>query len=234
MKVFVPHRIKLFLLVLYFSRIVFPMEVKATCIASFAPGDTTGMSYYSFNEHREVLYKEYLSRADSPSISICEKGDVYLEAPDMGPKASYVWKGPNGYTGLGRELFLQNLLPEQSGYYTAYVSKEGKEIQARIKVKVHSLPVVEISKTEFRPSEKIIIETEITEPQTRYSWKDLKGRELSRLSSLELAPMISGQAVYNFYAERNGCVVKHPVEITILDYESAPKKTVTEMLRSVK
>ncbi|KPM47558.1 hypothetical protein [Jiulongibacter sediminis] len=196
--------------------------------------DTTAMNYYSFNDHREIEYSRFLALARSQVINICEKGEVYLKAPDLGKTAEYEWKGPHGFQSIGKDVLLQNLFPEHSGYYTAHVAKAGKEYNARIKLNVFSLPLYKIGKTEFRPSEKVFVATEIIEPETNYSWLDMKGRELSRLPSLELGARLPGKEYYYFRAERNGCAVKSLVEILISAYEAAPKKSVTEMLRSIK
>ena len=105
--------------------------------------DTTELSFFSFDENREVPYiRKFVNTEDSKTstVYVCENNSIVLSTPDFGHDAIYSWKGPSGFSALSQQIRLEKITPFQAGFYNFTIKRNGSTTIGKIKLMVKERP----------------------------------------------------------------------------------------------
>lgn len=105
--------------------------------------DTSELSFFSFDEGREVpYYKKFVNTEDSQTstVYVCENNSIVLSTPDFGDDANYSWNGPSGFTALSQQIQLEKITPFQAGFYNFTINRNGSTTIGKIKLMVKERP----------------------------------------------------------------------------------------------
>ena len=89
----------------------------------------------------EVVQARLISSISLDSVSLCLGSSVNFSTRDLGA-ASYLWKGPNGFVSISRQVSLSNVSTNQTGKYKLTVTKGFCIYEDSVYVTVTGKPVL--------------------------------------------------------------------------------------------
>lgn len=195
--------------------------------------DTSSLFYYSFEHHKTINYKEYVSEATISFVSACTGGVLVFSAPNYGSKAKYEWEGPNGFTHSSQVIKFKELAFSDDGIYTVVVSKQDLTVYGKIKLIVKEAPNSIIEETEFMEEELIHITAKEEGNGIIYRWQNAEGKVVSKSKDLWLPAQRPGNYRYKLRVLKNGCTVSRDFVVKVLARSTKNMgRSFTEVLRN--
>ena len=175
------------------------------------------VSYDTINVIVRLLPKVTIN----PTKPLCAGDSLKLSAVTTPDVDSYNWSGPNKFTSVEKNPFIENATPAASGVYELTVSLSGCTDSARVEVTVSPNPLAEASHSSpICEGQTLVLTAADAGKDATYSWKGPEGY-LSDLQNNTITNAIPAQTgVYNLTVTLGNCTSTDTAAVTIY---AAPK-----------